>query len=352
MERRLAFALVALAALVPSPARAEGDDEPREPVSVTVTAPQGCTSEASFVKEVFARTQRARVVDANEAERRFDVVLDAQRGAFRGTLTIEAKDGSKRQRVLMGRGCTALASALALVTALTIDPQASTRPAAELLPAPPPPPAPEPRLPPPDAVPEPPEALATEPMRVPIAVAPPLPLRPGSRFDVGAFVSGGLVHGVVPDLAASFGAGVLVANPRGLRSEVRLALGAILSDTTSASSGQVQWSSVLASLDACPVRIGERFSLLPCLVASGGWVGATASGLPDPQTETRGAFSVGAAAHGRFREGPLFAEAGLALGASIVRARYYVDPNVDIFRTPWLSLALSLRIGGILPWQD
>ena len=355
MQRRLVFAFVAFAALAPSRARADESVDAREPVSVTVNAPVGCTTEVDFVREVFSRTQRARVVGADDAERRFTVVIEAQRGAFRGTLSIVGKGGEKHQRVLMGKTCAALGSALALVTALTIDPQASTKPTAELIPAPAPPPAPAPAmLPPPDASPLPTEAVGAKTEPRPAPPPPSLPERaPKAGLAIGAFVGGGVVQGPLPDPSPALEVGALVAGREGLKSELRLMLATLLPDTTTVpSGGRARFNATHDELLACPLTLGTTWTLSPCATVSGGWVSATASEVPDAQSETRGTAAVGAALHGALRRGHLLAELGLAAGMALLRPRYYVDPNVDIFRTPGFVAAASVRIGAIMPAQD
>jgi len=117
-------------------------------VRIEYHAPAGCPDGRAFVLQVSGRTARFRSSD--DSPRAFVVELTVTDGA-RGRLT--TIDGDARAtRELHGDTCEEVVSALALVAALAIDPNASTLPVTPAPPlvvtpaaAPPPPPSPMPR---------------------------------------------------------------------------------------------------------------------------------------------------------------------------------------------------------------
>lgn len=125
----LATALIA-AVLLFAP-RALCRPEPVEAVMLSYRAPTNCPDRRRFTREVRARTSRVRFVTSG-AQRHFAVSIQASGGAFAGQLEIAGPSGLSR-RHFSDHACNAVASALALVTALAIDPNASTAPASSLV---------------------------------------------------------------------------------------------------------------------------------------------------------------------------------------------------------------------------
>lgn len=127
------------------PARAIADG--RTSFSVAFEAPEGCPSKQEFVTEIRRRSKKAAPVGPTESP---DVVvsvkIDPKKRPFVGRLALTAGTSFK-ERTVTDRRCADVVSAIALVTALAIDPEAETRPLAAL-PEPPPPPPPVPSGPP------------------------------------------------------------------------------------------------------------------------------------------------------------------------------------------------------------
>jgi hypothetical protein len=116
--------------------------------SVSFAGPKNCPDRAEFVSEIQRRSRIAVPVGPGQQPEVVANVTLAQDGTgFRGHL--ELTTGTKfKERKLKSDTCAEVVSALALVTALAIDPNAETRPI-ESLPAPQPPPLNPPVLPPP-----------------------------------------------------------------------------------------------------------------------------------------------------------------------------------------------------------
>jgi hypothetical protein len=158
-----------------------------EAVHFVYEAAPSCPSEREFVEAVLARTQKVALVDASQAERIFAIKIDSprdtRRGAgvtpgFSGLLAIHRGEETTTREV-KGASCAAVSSALALVTALAIDPDSlRPAPAPALAPSPPPP--------------------AAAPLAVPEHRPPSIAWRwrMGGRFELGQFVAPSVPLGV------------------------------------------------------------------------------------------------------------------------------------------------------------
>jgi hypothetical protein len=97
-----------------------------EPIRLTYHAPGGCPDEARFRDELHRHGPQSRGAGSAEAARAFDVDVSAARDESRGALRITGVDGSTSWREVTGRTCDQVVAALALMTALAIDPHAAT----------------------------------------------------------------------------------------------------------------------------------------------------------------------------------------------------------------------------------
>lgn len=100
-----------------------------EPIRLTYNAPAECSSENEFLQQVTSRTARARRAVSNERARAFVVTIVFQEGKIHGQLEITGLDGAISTREMTGDTCGEVVSALALTTALSIDPLAAVTPA-------------------------------------------------------------------------------------------------------------------------------------------------------------------------------------------------------------------------------
>lgn len=133
-ERRAAAVIAAALAIVLAAPGASAADT--EPIRVRFEAPDGCPGEAAFLDQVRARTAKARVAAPGEKARTFAVRLTQEGRSIHGRLAIEESSAQTELREITAERCAEVVSALALITALAVDPQASTAPPARL-PAPP-----------------------------------------------------------------------------------------------------------------------------------------------------------------------------------------------------------------------
>jgi hypothetical protein len=140
--RRLAFAAAAL--LVGRAALAQ-----EEAIVLRYDPGPGCPSEARFLSDVAAYTPKLKLAPAGSIGRTFTVTTTPAEGSISGQLVIE-EEGARAVREVKGRSCAEVVSALALATALAVDPSALGDEPIAAPPTPAPaPPAPESAPPPP-----------------------------------------------------------------------------------------------------------------------------------------------------------------------------------------------------------
>jgi len=102
------------------PARAD-----TEPIRIEYRAPSDCPDADAFNAEVFRRTTSARLATAGDQVRTFVVVLEQRRGVVAGSLRVRERGSETVAREVQGERCAEVAAALALATALAIDPNAA-----------------------------------------------------------------------------------------------------------------------------------------------------------------------------------------------------------------------------------
>ena len=337
VERRvvvsLGGALVVVSAV--SIGRADGP-------SIAYSAFEGCPSERAFVDDVASR------IHAGAAEgKSFSVVLERRGARVGGRVEATDRGGRRVRRVLEGESCGEVASALALVVALAIDPRAS------LTPAPPPVASPDPPLPPPP----PPVAASPDPPPVPSAAPPPAPLAPPTidgeapdgrpvRWAAGA---GALfVSPVAP--SGAFGATVFVEASRGLDGPAaRLGMLYAPRDLGLPGGGAARFRYWAARLDACPVRFAPASSLVlaPCGGVDVGALVATGVDLAETRSETRffGA-ALGLARAEWTVIAPFSIEGSGGLFVPFVRDQFVVDRPRSQVHTP-SAVGGTVQIDGV-----
>src|SRR5512136_1399882 len=97
-----------------------------ESVRIDYAAPTGCPDATAFMHSLRERTTRFREAAPDEQARGFLVRVKAVGSAFSGRLEIRSPDGPTAVRNVEAAVCDEVSSALALITALTIDPNALT----------------------------------------------------------------------------------------------------------------------------------------------------------------------------------------------------------------------------------
>jgi hypothetical protein len=281
-----------LAAVLAPDARAQALAAAKPPaLQVEYSAPGNCPTEADFEGRVRSRTALARFADDKDAQA-VRVVVRPMGVTYAGHLTIVGRTGHPSERDVEDTLCTDVVDALALVTALAVDPNATLRPttaspaSAPAAATPPGPPGPEapaqatvatiPLLAPTPAPPSPTPAAPASAREKPGPEASP-PLWPPSRWDLELGASFLASSGLAPD--ALLGGGAFVGLEANSRSWVAPSARVTLFAETNGADGSSQPSFLFVGgrIDVCPVRLGSStLSLRPCLAADVGAVRAEA----------------------------------------------------------------------------
>lgn len=255
-----------------------------ESVRLDYSADPGCPNRAAFVAEVEARTPRARFDDGARDARAITVAAHVADGRARGTIDV----GSGATREISAENCADIVSALALVTALVIDPDAVVeRLAKEALSAPfaavdsPSPvrqaathPVPDPTAASPDFTPA--DRSSTAGASPPVRAASLL-WGAGARFDA----STGLADRAFSmlGLSAWLEGGVRLSGL--VVPTLRLGGRAALSPTITPQQGAAHFGLLAGQIDVCPFRYDlGRATFVPCASLELGLLQATADAAP------------------------------------------------------------------------
>jgi hypothetical protein len=295
-ERRAAAVTAASLAILFAGVSASAADT--EPIRVRFEAPSDCPGEAAFLDQVRARTAKARVAAASEKARTFAVRLAHEGRSIHGRLAIEESASQTEIREITGERCAEVVSALALITALAVDPQASTAPPARLptappapalppfgsdpaapggagaSPPPPPPPPPQPpraRLPPNHPAPyvRPPSWVDLDASALPVIPAIPVEIPPLWRFTAGVEIAavGGFAP---PPLAAgsAFFVEAALTDRRAITFAPSLRFALIQADSGYLGPAPIiaRFQLHLARGEVCPLRfvLLEGLAIAPC----------------------------------------------------------------------------------------
>jgi len=232
-----------------------------EGVRIDYAASAGCPDATAFLRSLRERTTRFRAAEADEQVRRFLVRVRAVGSAFSGRLEIGSPDGRTVVRNVDATMCSEVSSALALITALTIDPNALTsspkgagKSQSELPPGP---------------------AAGPDRQRpslsaAAVAALPPSAVAEASRpWRWSAGLSGHTTFLVSP--SSGYGGDVFVEaeapDSSRLGPAVRMGIFLNQSDVELPTGGGARFRWALSEVDGCPVRLGgTRLALHPCLV--------------------------------------------------------------------------------------
>jgi hypothetical protein len=337
----VALALLFLAA------SARGSDV--EPIHIAFVAPSGCPDATSFLEQVRARTLKARRAEAGESARTFTVTVTQQAQRIHGRLKIEDPPAPPSVRDVSGEQCSEIVSALALITALAIDPRASTAPQATL-PAPPKPPVeekPAPEAPedtPPPALPPPvpaelpaprpgpsPLPRSAPPALLPSALLPRWRTSLGMHFTLLGAVAPGILPGAEGFLALER-TGSATLSPAFRLSALWAESGAIRRGPALASFTWMAWR-----LEGCPLRFtpSARVRLSPCGLLDAGMLQAEGRGRAAAGRSLRPWIAPGLL--GRLEleaTKELFFEVEGGATFPLVRDTFYIAPATDVHRVP------------------
>lgn len=319
-----------------------------EPVRLSFESSPECPNQATFEGQVRARTERYARASEGQVARAFRVTVSAAAERFQGHLVIEDPAGESSERFLEGKSCEELVSALALVTALAIDPEAKTAAVVE------PVPIPEPSASAPIVQPPPPPS-ATTPPPLPVRVPPPAPAprpapaRPWAFAGVGAVVVVGTLPS--PQLAPSLFLEARLADELGVDGRLRFSLVHAESGVVQAGTGYALFTWTAGVIDSCwvPLQV-EGVLLYPCAGVEVGILHGEGQALQTGTSRGRtwAAFDGGfRAAYDLSRDVSLDFSGALSL--PLVRDTFAFDPDTDVFQTS--ALGGRVVLGASLGWE-
>ncbi len=277
--------LVALLAQAPvGRAVAAETEHGAEQVELDYLQGAGCPTKAQFVSEVTARIRRPVTWVVMGGGLHISLALSQAEKQATGRLEVAREGADATRREFTAESCAEVSSALALVVALALDPNARTEAlppsALEPLPAPEVDPAPEePAVAPPPAAPAPaPVPLAPRaPAPAPAPAPPAAPLRYVAWFGP----VGGVSSGYAPEPLVTFGLslGARLASKTWFAPSLQLTplWGKTGSTGPAADLGSFAWS--MARLEACPVdlRLTPKLGFSPCVAGELGRLAARAT---------------------------------------------------------------------------
>lgn len=258
-----AWAILGAAIVAPRTARAE-----LRPIRIDYEAHPGCPSAEVLVEEITWRTPLVRVARPDEAALEVRARITRRGGLSRGRLNLGSGKGSII-REISGTSCDEVVGAIGLVTALAIDPRASTgkKP-------PPAPPAPRPARLAPRPLPAEPPLPDWRPIEADL-VGDPLPAFPVAIPRVARWRIGARATIAIEPAARSLFGGALVLErvlSSNLGASLRLAAEVAATGSFEAGPGGASFLRVMGRVDGCAfaLRPVEALSIVPCLSAEGG----------------------------------------------------------------------------------
>ena len=313
-----------------------------EPLRLTYRVPAACPDEAQFLREVAARTGQGRRAAPDEPGRSFAIAVTAEGNGERGVLAVASGGGAVSTREVFGDTCNEVVLALALMTALAIDPAAEppvprgandaarvddasspprgASPAASTVPQEPPSANPRPAPAAPERRPgsQPSLAFAAN-------VRPP---RPKTMWQWSIGAEGEALAGLAPGLGAGVGAFVDVTDealPGPLALSFRVTLSGLAGDVTFAGpvGARLEW--LLARVEGCPLRFSaSRVAFVLCAALDAGVLQSEGTGLVTNVTQLRGWLAPSALGRVAWSwPGRLFVEGGVGLTAPVTHYGFY-----------------------------
>jgi hypothetical protein len=305
-------------------------------IGVEYVAADGCPAQQQFEAEIVARTERVRIATTGHS-RVFQARISRDQTGYVGRLSAASEQAiADEPRRIVGDSCAEVASALALMIAVAVDPNARTAPVAELsMPAPP-------VAPPP-------------PKPAPVRVVKPRPIQPAQpdrSLRWGAELNATTHWGLAPN--ASLG----VLGQGHLRIESSDAPGAVnwlarggLEFAESglvagvASQGTIRLAA--ARLQGCPeLRINRKLSVLGCLSFDLGGIWGEGKNVAQPSNKVGLHAAAGPLLEAQWGLGSTW-RLGVFVTPMVVVSRsvfVFTEPRVVVHEMPWVIWSAGLGL--------
>ena len=286
---------------------------------IAYQAPAECPSLEAFSADVRSRLEG--IGGAQIEDSLITVTIQRAGAKLRGRVVIGGEGEAQWQRVVEARRCGDLASALALVIALSLQERAAAREVATPV---------APSLPP----------VAVISSREPAAE---------SRWALDAGAGVDTAVGMAPDALLAIPVFVEIRFRGGRwHPEVRLAVVQTLTDRAQSGPAMANFSVLFGELDLCPTAfaIGRHVQIAPCGRMQAGVLSAGGVGLSAPRSEDRPWLASLALARGRATIGSrFFAQLEIGVGFPLTRDRFMVDPQIVVWEVPATMFATGAAVG-------
>jgi hypothetical protein len=284
---------------------------------VDYQAPPDCPTASDFFERLHARAHARRPPEGATPALVVRVTRREHGVRVHGELSVRYVDGSDATRTVDGDACDSVVDALALMSAMALDPTASLDGTSA-----------------PPAEPQPVAAVTDD-----LDGSLPIDVRSGWHVAVGA---GGGATFVIAPVGAPDGTGFLELVRGGTvwSPSVRVGFEYASSGAVGVAGGDIKLGSSLGVLDVCPAswRLGA-FRLAPCVRLEGGVLDVSGVDVMPAKSALRPWAAAGAL--GRVRYVPLarfFVELSGGVLAPLVRDHFYFDPSdTTVFRPPVAS---------------
>jgi hypothetical protein len=339
-----------------------------------------CPSGDPFATQLLRRTDRIRDAVGDEPALVFRLEVTPAKARTLGRLTVRELDGSELERDVAGADCAEVVSAMVLIAAILVDPNASLAPLPPPKPEPPPPrpkalpPRPPPpsgpvipagRTPPPGALVRPRTTIEENARRRPApeheGSAHPDRTTAGrgthARPVIGAGVRLALEGAPMPKLAAGIALSGSASLERAAILSPLVEGSAVRTQTVRVAtpSGVAEFRFSSLRLLGCPVRFprNETFALRPCALGELGELEGIGKVTDDPELVSARWVAVGAALRASVRLlGPLSVVGEGALVVPLIRHEFYFDPQGPETTALTVSAAgVSTRFGVVAEFE-
>ena len=373
--------LVALLSQNPTSAAGAGPEVAATSVSLDVRAAPGCTSRSDLTVRIAARSPRIQVVDDAPVSARVDVT-SPRPGSVVADLFLASAGAEQPPRRVVARSCAEVADGVALIIAVTLDPNLRRQPAAGVAanrgsadqgkansragrdtsaasasatpgagPVPRPPASSE-ELPAATTTQAAPPARASSVAQPPppvslTSVAPPV-RRPATttRRELGVSLAGQTIFGPAPAVMPGIAIYVMAALDRDGAWAPALFVGAthVGRAGLSESGGTASFALDAATLDACPLRLRwSRLTARPCASALVGRLSSKGSDTDQQASATRPFGVAGAAMTASFGS-TVELSARLGVGLTVLRDSYEFG-NAVFHQSSLFTISASVGIG-------
>lgn len=284
---------------------------------VEYRAPPECPDARAFVAGVTGRTKHAMIAPGPDA-RAVEVVIESA-PALEGRVRIAGPRGELAERSVRGAACREVVDALALITALSFDPEASSEVTRD--------PVPEPAAPP------------------PVAAGPRAPSLVWSLYAGLTLVP---FESALPGSDLGFGAAVGASSEGAILAPLTLLMVRRTTGDVARVGGRAELGVTSAGLVGCPVRIPAQGSLAlrPCAGFELGRLDAEGVNLTQGRRHSSVWLLPTVGARGQWQfSAPFVASAELGAGFPLKRQHYTFDSGERVHDIPRVSLGAALELG-------